>query len=128
MPVASAHTHQAAQRAGCAQPQCLTEAWLRAPHTACCLTAQQHRGFTFICLVMVIQNRMLKYIPRMGQNTGTLKASKKVHTMATRMPLVAACLRKERSVVSTGGGPGGGAVSPPEAGWELRVACVTYCT
>ena len=48
----------------------------------------------------------MNYITRMGQNTGTLKASKKVHTMATKMPLVAACLWKERSVVSTGGGPG----------------------
>lgn len=74
---------------------------------------------------MVIQNSMMKYITRMGQNTGTLKASKKVHTMATKMPLVAACLRKERSVVSTGGNPRG-VGSPPEVGWELRVACVTY--
>lgn len=39
----------------------------------------------------------MKYITRMGQNTGTLKASKKVQAMATRMPLVAACLRKEGS-------------------------------
>lgn len=45
-----------------------------------------------ICLFMVIQKSMMKYITRMGQNTGTLNASKNVQTMATRMPLVAACL------------------------------------
>lgn len=52
-----------------------------------------------ICLFMVMQKSMMKYITRMGQNTGTLKASKNVQTMATRMPLVAACLegRGERS-------------------------------
>lgn len=46
-----------------------------------------------ICLFMVMQKSMTKYITRMGQNTGTLNASKKVQTMATRMPLVAACLK-----------------------------------
>lgn len=45
-----------------------------------------------ICLFMVMQKSMMKYMTRMGQNTGTLNASKKVQTMATRMPLVAACL------------------------------------
>lgn len=45
-----------------------------------------------ICLFMVMQKSMMKYMTRMGQNTGTLNASKKVQTMATRMPLVAECL------------------------------------
>lgn len=33
---------------------------------------------TLICLFIVIQKSMMKYITRIGQNTGTLKASKKV--------------------------------------------------
>lgn len=49
--------------------------------------------FTFICLFIVIQKSMMKYITRIGQNTGTLKASKKVQIIATRMPFVAACLK-----------------------------------
>lgn len=43
---------------------------------------------------------MMKYITRMGQNTGTLKASKKVQTIATRMPLVAACLKARAEVTA----------------------------
>ena len=66
---------------------------------------------TFICLFMVIQKSMMKYTTRMGQNTGTLKASKKVQAMATRMPLVAACL-KAGEVVSVAWGHGS---TPPGA-------------
>lgn len=38
-----------------------------------------------------MQNSMIKYMTRIGQNTGTLNASKKVHTIATTTPLVAEC-------------------------------------
>ena len=47
---------------------------------------------TLICLFMVMQKSMMKYITRMGQNTGTLKASKNVQIMAMTMPFVAECL------------------------------------
>lgn len=56
-----------------------------------------------ICLFMVMQKSMTKYITRMGQNTGTLNASKKVQTMATRMPLVAACLKRRRGQLGDSG-------------------------
>lgn len=49
----------------------------------------------------------MKYMTRMGQNTGTLNASKKVQTMATRMPLVAECLK--------GGGEGSASEHGPNA-------------
>lgn len=52
----------------------------------------------FICLFIVIQKSMMKYITRIGQNTGTLKASKKVQIIATRMPFVAACLRTKGEI------------------------------
>lgn len=65
-----------------APPHCRTTAFLGAAPLV----------FTLICLFIVMQKSMMKYMTRMGQNTGTLKASKKVQTMATRMPLVAACL------------------------------------
>lgn len=48
---------------------------------------------TLICLFIVIQNSIMKYITRIGQKTGTLKASKNVHAIATRIPLVAECLK-----------------------------------
>lgn len=54
--------------------------------------------FTFICLFIVIQKSMMKYITRIGQNTGTLKASKKVQIIATRMPFVAACLKAKGEI------------------------------
>ena len=56
--------------------------------------AQRRPVSTLICLFIVIQKSMMKYMTRIGQNTGTLNASKKVQTMATRMPLVAACLKE----------------------------------
>lgn len=34
---------------------------------------------TLICLFIVIQNKVMKYMTNIGQNTGTLKHSKKVH-------------------------------------------------
>lgn len=37
---------------------------------------------TLICLFMVIQKRVMKYMTRMGQNTGMLKQSKNVHITA----------------------------------------------
>lgn len=36
-------------------------------------------GFTLICRFMVMQNNVIKYITRIGQKTGMLKASKNVH-------------------------------------------------
>lgn len=36
------------------------------------------KNFTLICLFIVIQNSVIKYITRMGQKTGMLKASKNV--------------------------------------------------
>lgn len=53
---------------------------------------------TLICLFIVIQKSMMKYITRIGQNTGTLKASKKVQIIATRMPFVAACLKAKGEI------------------------------
>jgi len=37
---------------------------------------------TLICLFMVIQKRVMKYMTRMGQNTGMLKQSKNVQIIA----------------------------------------------
>lgn len=51
-------------------------------------------AFTLICLFMVMQKSMMKYITSIGQNTGTLKASKNVQIMAMTMPLVAECLEE----------------------------------
>lgn len=62
-------------------------------------------ALTLICLFMVMQKSMMKYMTRMGQNTGTLNASKKVHTMATRMPFVAACLGPRTGVTTCVGVP-----------------------
>ena len=45
--------------------------------------------FTLICLFMVIQKRVMKYITRIGQNTGILKNSKKVQAKAIVVALVA---------------------------------------
>lgn len=44
---------------------------------------------------MVMQNSMMKYITRMGQNTGTSKASKNVQIIAMTMPFVAECLKQQ---------------------------------
>ena len=38
---------------------------------------------------MVMQNKVIKYITNIGQNTGILKHSKKVQNMAMRVALVA---------------------------------------
>lgn len=48
-----------------------------------------------------MQKSMMKYITRIGQNTGTLKASKNVQIMAMMMPFVAECLSKEVMTVKT---------------------------
>jgi len=37
---------------------------------------------------MVMQNKVMKYMTRMGQNTGMLKHSNMVHTMAITVDLV----------------------------------------
>lgn len=44
---------------------------------------------------MVMQKSMMKYMTRMGQNTGTLKASKNVQIIAMMMPFVAECLKHQ---------------------------------
>ena len=44
---------------------------------------------TFICLFIVMQNRVMKYITKIGQKTGMLKNSKKEHTKAIDVALVA---------------------------------------
>lgn len=43
---------------------------------------------------MVMQKSMMKYMTSIGQNTGTLKASKKVQIIAITMPFVAECLQQ----------------------------------
>lgn len=45
---------------------------------------------------MVMQKSIMKYMTRIGQKTGTLKASKKVQTMATIIPFVAECLKTNK--------------------------------
>lgn len=52
-----------------------------------------------------MQKSMMKYITRMGQNTGTLKASKNVQIIAMMMPFVAECLptQKKKTLVRTVG-------------------------
>lgn len=57
--------------------------------------------FTLICLFIVMQKSMMKYITSIGQNTGTLKASKNVQIMAMTMPFVAECLHRQVSTVKT---------------------------
>lgn len=44
---------------------------------------------------MVMQKSMMKYITSIGQNTGTLKASKNVQIIAMTMPFVAECLTRK---------------------------------
>lgn len=68
-----------------------------------------------ICLFMVMQKSMMKYMTRMGQNTGTLNASKKVQTMATRMPLVAECLGEGEGASDTGFACAHGSAGPDAA-------------
>lgn len=48
-----------------------------------------------------MQKSMMKYITSIGQNTGTLKTSKNVQTMAMTMPFVAECLQREVTLVRT---------------------------
>ena len=43
---------------------------------------------TLICLFIVSVKRIMKYITKIGQNTGMLRASKNVHTMAMTIDLV----------------------------------------
>lgn len=47
-------------------------------------------NLTRICRFIVIQNRVMKYMTRMGQNTGTLKTSKNVQTSAIVVDFVIA--------------------------------------
>ena len=70
------------------------KAWLKLqppspppPHQCWCV----HTGHkpTFIWRFMVIVKRMMKYMTRMGQNTGMFKASKNVHIMPISIALVA---------------------------------------
>lgn len=42
---------------------------------------------TLICLFIVMQNSVMKYMTRMGQNTGMLQKSNMVHTMAITVDL-----------------------------------------
>ena len=44
---------------------------------------------TLICLFMVMQKSVMKYMTRMGQKTGMLKKSKKVQTKAMAVAFVA---------------------------------------
>jgi hypothetical protein len=44
---------------------------------------------TLICLFIVMQNSVIKYITRIGQKTGMLKNSKKVQTKAMTVAFVA---------------------------------------
>lgn len=48
---------------------------------------------TLICLFMVMVNRMMKYITRIGQKTGTLSASKHVHIIPTTTAFTALYLQ-----------------------------------
>lgn len=54
---------------------------------------------TLIWRFMVMQKSMMKYITRIGQNTGTLKASKNVQIIAMMMPFVAECLKKANNII-----------------------------
>lgn len=45
---------------------------------------------TLICRFIVMQNRVMKYMTRIGQNTGTLKTSKNVHMTPISVLLVIA--------------------------------------
>ena len=47
------------------------------------------RKLTLICLFMVMQKSVMKYMTRMGQKTGMLKKSKKVQTKAMAVAFVA---------------------------------------
>ena len=51
--------------------------------------------FTFICLFIVRVKRIMKYMTRIGQNTGMLRASKHVHIVATRIAFVNEYLQKK---------------------------------
>lgn len=44
--------------------------------------------FTFICRFIVIQNNVMKYITNIGQKTGMLKQSNRVHPMAKSVDFV----------------------------------------
>ena len=47
---------------------------------------------TVICFFIVIVNKTMKYISRIGQKTGILKKGTKVHTKAIKMARVIECL------------------------------------
>mgnify|MGYP000636359235 FL=1 len=51
---------------------------------------------TLICLFIVIMKSTIKYITKMGQNTGMLKNSKNVQTVATTTALVAPYLQRQK--------------------------------
>lgn len=50
---------------------------------------------TLICLFIVMIKSTIKYMTKMGQNTGMLKNSKNVHAMAITTALVAPYLKKK---------------------------------
>ena len=52
-------------------------------------TFQNLITFTLICRFIVMQNRVMKYMTRMGQNTGMLNSSKNVQKKAMAVALVA---------------------------------------
>ena len=55
---------------------------------------------TRICLFIVITNRMIKYMTKIGQNTGILNASKNVHIIAMTTALVPEYLKKKRNIIN----------------------------
>ena len=56
---------------------------------------------TLICLFIVITNRMIKYMTKIGQNTGILNASKNVHIIAMTTALVPEYLQKKNRKTNT---------------------------
>ena len=53
------------------------------------ILAEHYMKLTFICRFIVMQNNVMKYMTRIGQNTGMLKKSKNVHTKAMTVAFVA---------------------------------------
>ena len=53
------------------------------------ILTDHYMKLTFICRFIVMQNKVMKYMTRIGQNTGMLKKSKKVHTKAITVAFVA---------------------------------------
>ena len=53
------------------------------------ILTDHYMKLTFICRFIVMQNNVMKYMTRIGQNTGMLKKSKNVHTKAMTVAFVA---------------------------------------